>query len=438
MALDYEIARLSRILVDTQGISFDEAQAKLRALKLEIAVGPDATSRVAHAAALTAVSVGRRSFVGGVRVVGAVGQRANSLLPVPGDTLEQQCEQLGAHPFCCEPTCRIGIGSIDAMGETPTFFPWWNGWTTGVRTAQHAGVCGENPLTGISAGALSIGAAFEFARGRTKVIPADVDLWGAKPAPQFEEVFLPNALWLVGLGNLGQAYLWALAFLPYADPTKVLLMLQDDDRVTPENWATSVLVRNEAYGMLKGKVAEKWAEDRGFDTRRVDRKLTAHDRHATGEPLLALCGLDKIGSRRAMAAFGFAAIVDAGLGRTADNFDKFAVRVFDQQRPIDMYFASQTDTASIERPEGAAYEQLEEEIGRCGVAEIGGASVAAPYVSAVAATMVISRAMGLASGCPCVPAEVRQISAALSRKPLAPLTFRTRGIGHAGRPLVHA
>ncbi len=437
MALDYEIARLSRILVDTQGISFDEAQAKLRALTLEISVGADATSKAAHAAALTAVSVGLRSFVGGVRVVGAVGQRANSLLPIPGDTLEQQCAQLGGRPFGGEPTCRIGIGAIDAVSETPAFFPWWSGWTAGIRTAGHNGTrCGENPLAGIAAGALGVGAAFELARGRTKIIPADVDLWGTKRTPKFDEIFLPNALWLVGLGNLGQAYLWALTFLPYAEPNKVLLMFQDDDRVTPENWATSVLVRNEVYGMLKGKVAEQWAEDRGFDTRRVDRRFTALDRHANGEPLLALCGLDNVVSRRSIAAFGFAAIVDAGLGRSADDFDKFAVRVFDQQHPIDRHFANQTDAKSVEGSEGAAYRQLEQEIGPCGVAEIGGASVAAPYVSAVAATLVISRAIALASGCPCVPAEVRRISATSSRKPIAPLAFRTRGIGHAGHPLV--
>jgi hypothetical protein len=132
MALDHEIARLSRILVDTQGISFDEAQARLRALRLEIVVGSDATSIAAHAAALTAVSVGRRSFVGGVRAVGAIGQHTNSLLPIPGDTLAQKCEQLGASPFECEPTCRIGIGSFSVVGEIPTFLPWWKGWNAGV------------------------------------------------------------------------------------------------------------------------------------------------------------------------------------------------------------------------------------------------------------------------------------------------------------------
>jgi hypothetical protein len=439
MALDYEIARLSRILVDTQGISFDEAQARLRNLKLEIIVGSDATSVAAHAAVLTAVSVGSRSFVGGVRIVGNVSQHTNNLLPIPGDTLAQKCEHLGACEFEGEPTCRIVIGSFNVIGKMPTFLPWWNGWNAGVRVAQHAEVGdGRNPLAGIAAGALTVGAAFEIARGRIKISPADIDLWGVRPAPQFKDVFLPNALWFVGLGNLGQAFLWALASLPYEDPRKVSLMLQDDDRVTPENWATSVLVCNEAYGALKDKIAEQWAEDRGFDVRRVDRRLTALDRHAIGEPLLALCGLDKIESRRSLAPFGFAAIVDAGLGRTADDFDKFAIRVFDQHRPIDRYFANQTDAKPNERLEGAAYEQLEKEIGRCGVAEIGGASVAAPYVSAVAAAVAISRAVALASGCPCVPAEVRRVSSASTRRSLAPLSFQTRGIGHAGRPVMVA
>ena len=60
MALEREIARLSKILVDSTGISFDEAQARLRALTLEIVIGSDAGSPAAHAAALTAVSTAER------------------------------------------------------------------------------------------------------------------------------------------------------------------------------------------------------------------------------------------------------------------------------------------------------------------------------------------------------------------------------------------
>jgi hypothetical protein len=435
MALDFEIARLSRILVDTLGISFEDAQAKLRALKLEVVVGSDATSTAAHAAILTATSVGRRSFIGGVRVVGEVDQLANSVLPVPGQTLAEKCNLLGATLFEGAPTCRIGVGSFDLADEMPTFLPWWDGWNAGLRGAQPVAYGdGQNPLAGISAGALAVGAAFDLVRGGKMIIPADINLWGTEPAPHFREVFLPNAMWIVGLGNLGQAFLWALASLPYEDPRKVSLMLQDDERVNPENWATSVLVHNEVYGMLKTKVAERWAEARGFDTRRVDRRLKAHDRLDNGDPLLAISGLDKFEGRKGLSAVGFAAIVDAGLGRTANDFDKFAVRVFDQDRPIDRYFTGQIDAKTQDRPDGDAYDRLEAEIGRCGATEIGGASVAVPYVSAVAATTAVSRAIALASGCACLPAEVRRVSATSLRKPLAPVTFQTRGIGHAGRP----
>ena len=42
--------------------------------------------------------------------------------------------------------------------------------------------------------------------------------------------FLPSRLWLIGLGNLGQAFAWALAVLPYGDRRDVQIVLQDFDR----------------------------------------------------------------------------------------------------------------------------------------------------------------------------------------------------------------
>ena len=41
--------------------------------------------------------------------------------------------------------------------------------------------------------------------------------------------YLPSRLWLIGLGHLGQAYLWGLGLLPYKDPADVALVLQDID-----------------------------------------------------------------------------------------------------------------------------------------------------------------------------------------------------------------
>ena len=440
MALDRQLARLSRILVDSEGIPFDEAQTRLRALTLEIVVGPEAASPAAHAAILTAVSVGRRTFVGGVRVTGAVDVPMNSALPLGAASLAAAAALVGASDFDCAASSTISIG----MGEVPMagwfISPWWNGWRAGTSKSCEARCDeGHNPLPGIAAGALAVGVAFEAERKRYVDFQGEVDLWPAgayRKAPEFEHVFLPKALWLIGLGNLGQAFLWALSALPFKDPSKVSLVLQDRDTVTEENWATSVLVKDETYGSLKTKIAEHWASAKGFDVRRIDRRLSVRDRVEGDDPRFALSGVDKIEVRKLMAKVGFDCIVDAGLGRTASDFDRYRVTMFDCTRPIDEHFAGQEDPpVAQDVPAEDAYRRLEEQIGSCGTAEIGGASVAAPYVSALAAAITVSRVIAVTSGCECPMNEVGKLSLIAERR-LAPLTTVTgRGLGHAGKPV---
>ena len=66
------------------------------------------------------------------------------------------------------------------------------------------------------------------------------------------------------------------------------------------------------------------------------------------------------------------------------------MRVFDRDHPIDRFFASGIEPKPIDQPVAAAYAQLEEEIGRCGAANVEGASVAAPHVSAIDAYYLAS------------------------------------------------
>ena len=439
MALDRQIARLAKILVDSEQVSFDEAQARLRALTLEIVVGPEATSPASHAAVLTAVSVASRTFVGGVRVTGALNGRLNSALPLRAESLAEAAQLVGATDFDSAASRKIvvGMSGMPAVGWSVS--PWWNGWRAG--TAKPGEVrwdTGDNPLPGIAAGALAVGAAFEAERKRFVEFQSEVDLWpvGAdRKPPDFADVLLPQALWLVGLGNLGQAFLWALSALPYGDPGEVFLVLQDRDTVTEENWATSVLVKDETFGSLKTKVAEDWASAKGFDARRIDRRLCARDRLEGDDPRFALSGVDKVEARTLMAEVGFDCIVDAGLGRTASDFDLYRVTVFDRTRPIDEHFAGLKDKPVGQAvPAGDAYRRLEAEIGACGTAEIGGASVAAPYVSALASAVAISRVIAVTSGCECPINEVGKLSCIADRK-VAPLTaVEGRGLGHAGRP----
>ena len=173
-----EIARLARILVDADGVSFSDAETRLTALTLEIVIGKDATTPASHAAALTAVVVGRRTFVGGVRVREAVDQRLNSVLPLKG-TLGDALKELGAAEFDGAPSHRIYVGAGCWGDAVPSISAWWDGWRAGVRSpGTHSLGDGRNPLAGIAAGAAAVGSAFQAARGYRTGLSADLRLWG--------------------------------------------------------------------------------------------------------------------------------------------------------------------------------------------------------------------------------------------------------------------
>ena len=435
MAIDREIARLSKILVDSTGITFQEAEARLRSLKLEIVIGDNSSSPAAHAAALTAVSVGRRTFLGGVRIVGHTDQAVITALPLEASTLGEACQEVGARGFNGEASFTVLIGEVAEVGGGSSVAAYWNGWIAGVRPIGGYKTLGDgsNLLAGIAAGALAVGCGFDSARGQDVDLPADISLWGLPDPPTFAEVFLPGAIWIVGLGNLGQAFAWVLGSLPYSNPGDVSLVLHDFDYVSEENWGTSVLVPDGGYGALKNRLVEQWLDPKEFKVRRVDRRLLPTDRLIEGEPKLAFSALDKIGARRDMASVGFEAIVDAGLGRTAEDFDKFRVTVFHGGRSIDGYFADMEDPAPTSIPDTPAYQELAS-LDRCGAAEIAGASVAVPHVSAIAAAIAIARMIALVSGQPLVASTVRRTSASYSRRGAEPEPVDCPGLAHAGRP----
>ncbi len=67
----------------------------------------------------------------------------------------------------------------------------------------------------------------------------DLDWRTAEAGPPMQ--YLPAALWLLGLGHLGQAYAWTSGMLPYAVPGDVCLGLVDFDRIVKGNTATQLL-----------------------------------------------------------------------------------------------------------------------------------------------------------------------------------------------------
>mgnify|MGYP003627526073 CR=1 FL=1 len=438
MALEKQIARLSKMLVEADDITFENAQSRLRSMTLEIVVGENTSSPAAHCAILTAISVGRRSFIGGVRVVGSLDQPLKSALPFVSKTLRDAVAEAGASEFDGDPSQKLIVGTVRSYQSTDGFHIWWKGWRAGANRDVQLCDEGKNPLSGIVGGALGVGLAFQAARNSPQ-LASEIDLWPAEPdvdIPAFDDVWLPKAAWLIGLGNLGQAFLWALSALPYSVPADVSLMLQDRDRVSEENWVTSILVRDETFGSNKTKIAEEWALRKGFNVRRVDRFLSAADRLHGDDPRLAFSGVDSIEARKIMDRVGFDCIIDAGLGRRANDFDRFRITAFDQEHSIAKHFDGQSDAeAPDEVPDQKAYHELEKGIGQCGAVEIAGTSVAAAFVSAAAAACAIARSIAVTSGCPIPVNEVRRLSVATSRAAPA-INVSSRGLGHAGKPVI--
>lgn len=236
MALDQASARISRILVDRARMTVPEAEAKLNAMSLRIGVGSLEPTPAFHAALLTAIVVGAKCFRGGVHL----DMDGDQPLAVPWSsdcqTLREAIASLTVNTGPKSTCATVLFGHPRSTTGDPTFFATWDEWSAGcarspVYTSPEQST---NPLAGIAAAALAVGAAFRQSLGFEVAESLEHALWPSA-APNFSDVYLPGSLWILGLGNLGQAFLWTLPMLPFQNPSKVLLFLQDDDHASMQN-----------------------------------------------------------------------------------------------------------------------------------------------------------------------------------------------------------
>lgn len=428
--IDSETSRIRAALVNSGLHTFHEAEEKLATSKLSIVLGDDAAgTQAGQAAFLTAVVTAGRCF-GQVITHGPTDQPLLLPLPIPARTLAEAAALLGARSVDGPREARtilIGSGLESSVGWSVQAF--WNGWIAGVAPGGTPSSVGRSDcaLAGVGAGALAVGQAFlelqgDVRAGKTKQslslwTPEADDQGVSHPGPYSNEVYLPTKLWLVGLGNLGQAYLWSLAMLPYAQPGNTLLVLQDDDLIQKENWGTSVLVERGMYGALKTRVAEEWATKRGFQVRRIDRRLDKHLVLSQSEPGIALAGLDRMPARRLLGGPGFKFVIDAGLGATSEDYRKFRINVFDSSRgPVEHFkdVEDQTEQVVQQLKRLPAYQELiktRDDAG-CGAAMLAEVSVAVPFVSAFVGALSVTQAIRIASGKAhhtCIKGEVGEL-----------------------------
>jgi hypothetical protein len=397
--------------------SRDEAEALLRGYRLSLSIDRDCTRDPHHQSALlTAVALGRRVFLGGVIVQGELEVPLTTPLPF-GATLQEAVVALGATPgehISATPLIAIG-GEPRPQSMTFQVRTVFEGWRGGIVPAHAPGIDpgpnGVMALAPMLAAALAVNEAFLHISGDLPTAGrrfVGLDLWALAPgtawlSPAANEpvaAFLPSRLWLIGLGHLGQAYLWGLGLLPYAKPDDVHLVLQDDDVITPSTESTSILSDAAQIGMKKTRIMAAWAERRGFRTTITERLFNANVHRLPDEPGIALCGLDNAVGRRALDHAGFDFVVEAGLGRGHNDFRSLLVHTLPGEVSAANLWKDVDGAATA--AEASAYRKMLDEgsLDRCGVTLLAGKAVGAPFVGAVAATLVLSEVLRLLHGGP--------------------------------------
>ena len=334
--------RLARAVIEKFGGSYPEAMETLGKFRLNLICGEEIRHSVAlQAALLTAVNTGKRAFLGGVFV--EMPPLVAATVPWPGGgSLNDIVRALGA---------RIGGVLHSGLSHTLYFGGAANpvpdslsvicsGWRAGVAPGEMAFTLHDDvdfAMGGIAAGAVGVARGFLRVCGLSSHFvdrPLGVSLW--RPDLEWtdeqacgpELKHLPANLWLLGLGHLGQAYLWNAAMLPYERTSDALFMLQDFDRVVDGNWSAGLLCERSSAGRLKTRLCSEWLEERGFRTRICERCFDSTVRREADEPYLALCGFDSAPARRCLEEAGFAVIVECGLGGSVDTFDQLSFHTF--------------------------------------------------------------------------------------------------------------
>lgn len=412
------LSRISKLFVDRDDLPLGEALVRRQAHRITLFCGSDvAASYTLQLAVLTAASVATRCFPGAVRVALDDRLAAARLLIWPSQrlTFAQALESIVGASGLTNSVPDAGGSAVifgDAADPPGALRVTFDGWIAATGPAAVVNRLPEREfcaLSGVLAASLAVSEIFmSFAEVSIEATrrPIALSLW--RPGADVRDAsaqgvpvqFLPKELWALGLGHLGNAYLWTLAALPYKDPGEVEVFLTDFDRVEPENTDTGVLFTTDVRGRYKTRVCSTWLEERGFRTRLVERRFDARFRRGGDEPGLAFCGFDSNPARRGLATAEFVRVIDSGLGGTADNFDTISMHGLPNARSAAELWpdpSPEEQHADILRRESvarksAAYAGLGDE---CGRFDLAGKSVAVPFVGTAAASFVLAEALRL-------------------------------------------
>lgn len=433
-----DISRIDKLKVDRDALSPDCSRLS-RALSVPtVVIGDDvAASEALQVALLTCVNLAHKTFGASVPVQisdSALGAKCLTALS-PHESLQDSLLALGANinvnAYASQSRFLLG----DVPDEPRSLRLTFDAWQVAVGPSMSQARMKERPtclLSAVAAAAIAVGEAFSAWSGvnieatRRKI---QLSLWRPDlpldtPESTGSEVAeFPQTLELFGLGHLGQAYLWAIAALPFEDRAELKLYLCDDDIIESPNLETGALFGSADIGRQKTRATCDWLARRGFQARLMERFISEAYRRCDSEPATALSGFDSNEARHWLAQAGFPHIVDSGLGGEATNFDSIAVRVCPNNFELINLWPLEGDEQLRQRQASKArrvnannaYANLAPD--ECGRILVADKAVAVPFVGAFAACLVLAEVLR-ANNCGPTFYDLRARVCSLSTRPL--------------------
>jgi hypothetical protein len=394
--------RLAIGIARARRINYEQAEDILRSLTLRIVLPDDQAGRYSNQVAFfTALNAARRAFLGGVEAI--FPPSAPSLLTIPGvATLEDAQLWLGfTSSSVSGPTVYIGTPALRTQeGDICVHCDAWRGGVSDAAEPVNFQVGDDDPvaLGGVMAGALAIHRAFLRAThlpARSIDLPLGVSLWD--PAddwllPVAKKIRnLPTRFWILGLGHLGQGFLWNLAFLPFPKRSDVEFTLQDFDTIDESNQGSGLLCRPESIGRKKTRWCATWLERFGFQTIVTERKFGANDRCSEDEPRIAFCGFDRAAPRMHLDTANFALVIECGLGSTLADFDQIDLHTFPSSRHTAhrLWAAVIDQTRSVDESTVRLFGGSDQVCGALAI-DTAGKSVSTSFVGAMAGALAVA------------------------------------------------
>lgn len=280
-----------------------------------------------------------------------------------------------------------------------------SGWRGGIHLYGQERILlkdrnGQNSLGPVASASIACYAAFckVFRFDNAKIeLNTGISLWNLGAGKSWytdendgpEELNFPRNIWSLGLGHLGQAYLWTLAFMGVKKPAALTFLLQDYDDIGPENIGSQVLTLDEDVCQVKTRPCVRFLEAIGFKTRLIEKPFEKGDSLSDWmkDFTFLLNGVDNIPTRKNLDKTSLGLFLDGATNGKLSLFDSFTMKNVTRidKSPDDMW--RKADDGQEEILHVNLYKRFKKEH-QCGV--LTNIGISTPFVGLFSSTIVIS------------------------------------------------